>query len=1377
MRQRTNLRSVFASLLPIAAALVATLAMPRTAHAIINQVDGTIVPVTNRLQQCLDKPSAASAANPAPGDGPGIDAIRDAGIYPQTFTPAVNAMGNRVVSFTMVAEGGGFRDRFGWYNVGDTPFTPAQRHEIYGCRDTAIATGCACPCTAGPRLARPSDSACTHWVNPNIVELDFDCLRTAGAWTGGPIAFYLMTPETSGPCTVASDCTATYGPTAYCRGTPAHCVWGSSTYGQVCPPPNSTDVRIFSTDNTINDDGDYVHFLIYTSRAFSDAFYFGWEDLFRGGDNDFEDNLIRSIGLVPACHPSPEACDGRDNDCDGMVDEDVASAGACGMSVGECHAGMLVCESGAFVCRGATSGSPEVCDGLDNDCNGMVDDGNPGGGAACDHTPEGQPLCRNGTMQCRGGALVCEGGQLGSPEVCDCEDNNCDGRVDENPDSGSLCPGGGACIACGCRTPCAGGEFPCSLGLECRDGFCVPPFCGSRICADTETCIDNNCVDACSVMMCPADRVCRASAGTARCVENNCYGLGCSPGQVCRNAMCIDDPCANVTCPANQFCRGDGECYASCGDVRCHVGERCRGGTCELDPCAHVACTAGQVCENGTCVENRCLNFGCGNLRVCRNTDPPACIDDPCAGVHCPGAPDVICMNGECVRPGLPPLGDRDRVVGTGGGGASCAVRPGRTGGFASVISLLGLAGIAILSRRRRRIGAIATVALAMGAVAASGCQTEPYCLNCNDDAALPETAVRDVNTIEIGCTPTGEEVCDNTDNDCDGQIDEGFDLETDPANCGACGTTCGVPHALPTCRAGRCAVRQCDIGWFDLDTDPSNGCEYTCTMRGDTETCNGSDDNCNGVVDEGFDLQTNAANCGSCGNVCRFTQAAASCVAGACVMGTCMPGFVDLDHNPANGCEYACRASGSELCDMIDNDCDGMTDEDGACLSLFPASDVRLDRASANSLAPAITGDGTNTVGVAYMDLRDSPMPDAPLAEVFFARSTDNGATWTPDVRIDHGTRMGRDSIRPALGWNGNRAVAVWSDFRTSSGYREVWSDVSRDDGATWGTSDVRVNSGTDDAFNVRVAMNSGSIVAVWEELLLDRSRHIMAARSTDTGMTWSANRVDHAPSMKIASSPAVALVGSNVFVAWQDNRNGQTDIYLNRSTDTGATWRSTDTRMDTDAMGSHASERVDVAADSANHVIVTWQDVRNGTGYDIYARVSGDNGVTFASSDQRLDTTPIETDSLRPSVVSLASGHAAVVWIDNRWGRPNLYARTTSDGGATWSATDAQVMAARGASNAVDFAAGGAGNTVFVAWSDDRSGQLDIYANYSTDGGASFQPQDLRLDTGTAGAAASETPAMYSTLAGGTPVAHVVWVDRRNDGINGDIYYRSIR
>jgi len=138
---------------------------------------------------------------------------------------------------------------------------------------------------------------------------------------------------------------------------------------------------------------------------------------------------------------SPEVCDNLDNDCDGGVDNVAGTANplptTCG--VGAC-ASTGTCTGGVDSCNPGTP-SPEICDGIDNDCNGLVDDGNPEGGAACN---TGQPgVCDPGTTTCVGGSLQCVRNVNPSGEVCDNLDNNCNGSVDDG--LGSTTCGLGAC--------------------------------------------------------------------------------------------------------------------------------------------------------------------------------------------------------------------------------------------------------------------------------------------------------------------------------------------------------------------------------------------------------------------------------------------------------------------------------------------------------------------------------------------------------------------------------------------------------------------------------------------------------------------------------------------------------------------------------------------------------------------------------------------------------------------------------------------------------------------------------------------------------------------------------------------------------------------
>ncbi|HSB49780.1 MAG TPA: MopE-related protein [Nitrosopumilaceae archaeon] len=85
-------------------------------------------------------------------------------------------------------------------------------------------------------------------------------------------------------------------------------------------------------------------------------------------------------GLV--CNPTtlpgtnPETCNGLDDDCDGQADEANPGGGeSCNTGLsGVCSAGTSACTNGALICNPTTQPSPEACNGTDDDCDGTVDE-------------------------------------------------------------------------------------------------------------------------------------------------------------------------------------------------------------------------------------------------------------------------------------------------------------------------------------------------------------------------------------------------------------------------------------------------------------------------------------------------------------------------------------------------------------------------------------------------------------------------------------------------------------------------------------------------------------------------------------------------------------------------------------------------------------------------------------------------------------------------------------------------------------------------------------------------------------------------------------------------------------------------------------------
>ncbi|MBI5489781.1 MAG: putative metal-binding motif-containing protein [Deltaproteobacteria bacterium] len=587
--------------------------------------------------------------------------------------------------------------------------------------------------------------------------------------------------------------------------------------------------------------------------------------------------------------------------------------------------------------EGLTDGD-ETGEGADTDTDGADrSDGDAGADADAD-TDTVEAGDADGDAADDGTAVTCTSA-LDCNDFVDCTSDVCDsttGLCSNEPIDG-ICDDGNACTTgerCDAVDGCVAG-IPnlCSDGIDCtRDACdpltggcsntpdhaaCTPPqLCDPDVggCTDPPPCtIDDDCTDG---DPCNGTETCDPTVGCRPGTPPNC-----SDAVDCTRDSCVPlvGTCAHVAddtvCDNRNRCDGAETCNASTGCQRGTPVNCSDGVTCTDDLCDAATGTCSHTPNASRCDDARFCNGPevCDPAVGCVSGATPACDDGiACTLDHCDVATDSCTSSADDTRCADGRFCNGPEV---------CNPATGCIAGTPPVCD----DGLACTSDS-------CDTAAAGGAGACAAAPPDRDGDTYGDAACTGS----DCNDSDATVHPGATETCNARDDNCNGTTDETFACVTGSAQACTVGSCSGSQTCSGSCSWGACTV--------------SSG-----------EVCNGVDDNCNGLADEGFTCifggtqacwvgscpgtQSCGAGCnwGSCsvtaGEVCNGvddncngdTDEGFTCIAGrtqACSVGSCSG-----TQTCSGSCSWgACTVTASETCNGIDDNCNGATDEVFAC-------------------------------------------------------------------------------------------------------------------------------------------------------------------------------------------------------------------------------------------------------------------------------------------------------------------------------------------------------------------------------------------------------------------------------------------------------------
>jgi len=365
---------------------------------------------------------------------------------------------------------------------------------------------------------------------------------------------------------------------------------------------------------------------------------------------------------------------------------------------------------------------------------------------------------------------------------------------------------------------------------------------------------------------------------------------------------------------------------------------------------------------------------------------------------------------------------------------------------------------------------------------------------------------------------------------------------------------------------------------------------------------------------------------------------------------------------------------------------------------------------------------DGQGTVYVAW---NDSSTAVEGRSLIVVSRSLDNGVSWGPAIRLNYLPQIS-GAQQPHLACDqAGHAYVVWLDltvlrFVSTSDWGETWTNPEVEISVERTTSKMRPKMACD---------NAGNVVVGWEAS--DTQGEIHARSSHDFGASWDSDVAVLTPgNEEFHTAESLLTNGLGTFyMTWTGNTSLTTPAQPQSATshDGGRTW---EPRVFADGGTSLGAHQGAAAADSFGGLYFCWleQIQESSPTQGMFVSASADAGASY--DPQRL----LLSDPNAPPWVDQHSiacdelGNVYVVWEAVYDPYSHVHLNRSRDGGRTWLPAPIRVDHSPAGTADVSVCASSNGH-VYVVWQDGRSG-VDIFFNYSTDFGETFQPIDIRVD-----------------------------------------------